>query len=70
MKSHYFSKMSDIDNNKLIGLLITGGGGLLLSQEHMKGEKEDNGYSLHLRQNFGILKTSIKIQFNYLFYFS
>ena len=44
MKSHYFSKMSDIDNNKLIGLLITGGGGLLLSQEHMKGEKEDNGY--------------------------
>ena len=28
------------------------------------------GISLHLRQNFGILKTSIKIQFNYLFYFS
>ena len=27
-------------------------------------------YSLHLRQNFGILKTSIKIQFNYLFCFS
>ena len=26
--------------------------------------------SLHLRQNFGILKTSIKIQFNYLFCFS
>ena len=27
-------------------------------------------YSLHLRQNFGILKTSVKIQFNYLFCFS
>ena len=26
--------------------------------------------SLHLRQNFGTLKTSIKIQFNYLFCFS
>ena len=26
--------------------------------------------SLHLRQNFGILKTSVKIQFNYLFCFS
>ena len=27
-------------------------------------------HSLHLRQNFGILKTSVKIQFNYLFCFS
>ena len=26
----------------------------------------DKSYSLHLRRNFGILKTSIKIQFNYV----
>ena len=35
--------MADIDNNKLMGLLIIAGGGLLLSQEHIKkGENEDN----------------------------
>ena len=34
--------MTDIDNNKLIELLIIAGGGLLQSQEHiMKGENKD-----------------------------
>ena len=28
--------MEDIDNNKLMGLLIIAGGGLWLSQEHIK----------------------------------
>ena len=32
----FFKKMEDIDNNKLMGLLIIAGGGLLLSQEHIK----------------------------------
>ena len=28
--------MADIDNNKLMGLLIIAGGGLLQSQEHIR----------------------------------
>ena len=32
--------MSDIDNNKLMGLLIIAGGGLLLSQEHIKERRK------------------------------
>ena len=32
--------MTDIDNNKLIGLLIIAGGGLLLSQEHIKERRK------------------------------
>ena len=36
--------MEDIDNNKLMELLIITEGGLLLSQEHIKkGVNEDNG---------------------------
>ena len=37
--------MADIDNNKLIGLLIISWGSLLLSLEHIckKRESEDNG---------------------------
>ena len=31
-----FPKMADIDNNKLMGLLIIAEGGLLLSQEYIK----------------------------------
>ena len=31
--------MADIDNNKLMGLLITAGGGLLLGQGHKRKEK-------------------------------
>ena len=32
--------MEDIDNNKLMGLLIITGGGLLLSQEHIKERRK------------------------------
>ena len=32
--------MTDIDSNKLMGLLIIAGGGLLLSQEHIKGKRK------------------------------
>ena len=32
--------MADIDNNKLMGLLIIAGGGLLLSQEHIKERRK------------------------------
>ena len=37
----YFLKMADIGNKKLIA-----GGGLLLIQEHIKGENADNEYAL------------------------
>ena len=40
VKSGCFSKMADIDNNKLIGLLIIAGESLLLSQEHIKERRE------------------------------
>ena len=45
LKHGYFLKMVDIDNNKLIGLLMISWGGLLLSQEHIwkKGESKGNG---------------------------
>ena len=36
----FFKKMEDIDNNKLMGLLIIAGGGLLLSQEHIKERRK------------------------------
>ena len=32
--------MTDIDNNKLMGSLIIAGGGLLLSQEHIKERRK------------------------------
>ena len=32
--------MEDIDNNKLMGLIIITGGGLLLSQEHIKERRK------------------------------
>ena len=32
--------MADTDNNKLMGLLINSGGGLLLSQEHIKERRK------------------------------
>ena len=32
--------MKDIDNNKLMGLLIIVGGGFLLNQDHMKERKK------------------------------
>ena len=32
--------MEDIDNNKLMGLLIITGGGLLLSPEHIKERRD------------------------------
>ena len=35
-----FLKMEDIDNNKLMGLLIITEGGLLLSQEHIKEKRK------------------------------
>ena len=35
-----FLKMADIDNNKLMGLSIIAGGGLLLSQQHIKESRK------------------------------
>ena len=35
-------KMVDVDNNKLMGLLITDGGSLFLSQKY-EGENKENG---------------------------
>ena len=35
LKSGLFLKNGGIDNNKLTGLLIISGGGLLLSEEHI-----------------------------------
>ena len=35
-----FLKLADIDNNKLMGLLIIAGGSLLLRQEHIKERKQ------------------------------
>ena len=32
--------MADIDNNKLMGLLIIAGGSLLVSQEHIKERRK------------------------------
>ena len=32
--------MADIDNNRLMGLLIIAGGGLLLSQEHIQERRK------------------------------
>ena len=39
-KSGCFLKMADIDNNKLMGLLIIAGGSLLVSQEHIKERRK------------------------------
>ena len=36
-------KMADIDNNKLMGLLIIAEAGFLSSQEHIKERRGDNG---------------------------
>ena len=36
----YFWKMTEIGNNKLMRLLIIAGGGLFLSQEHVKEERK------------------------------
>ena len=36
----YFLKMRYLDNNNLVGLLIITGGGLLLSQEHIKERRK------------------------------
>ena len=36
----YFLKIADVVNNKLMGLLIIDGGGLLLSQEHIKERRK------------------------------
>ena len=46
-KRGYFSKMEDIDNNKLMQLLIIADGNFLLNQEYVKkGENDGNGYVL------------------------
>ena len=44
--------MANIDSNKLMGLLITAGGGLLLSQEYIKQRRKRQNDRLMRKEDF------------------
>ena len=49
-----FFKMVDIDNNKLMRLLITAGGSLLLSQKQIKKREKQRIRKIRERDNKGV----------------
>ena len=74
MKTVYDAKILDIkkkyfiiaDYNKFTSNILNA----KIKQKTLFYKYNISNDSLHLRQNFGIMKTSIKIQFSYLFCFS